>query len=132
MYRVIIGEQDFPTLVARTAEEHERGLMFRKWPPPVMCFPYKEAAYRKFWMKNTPSPLDIIFCRAGKIVSIHKGEPHSTTMVGPNEPTDFVVEFPFGTAEDYGFKPGQEIIMSRKTIDYDDVNKLAAEFINSI
>ena len=48
-------------------------------------------------MKNTPSPLDIVFCCEGKIVEIHKGEPYSTSAIGPNKSSDLVIEFPYGT-----------------------------------
>lgn len=127
-YKVLIENYSFPTLVAQTEEDHARGLMFKPWPPPVMCFPYKKATVRKFWMKNCQSPLDIIFCRGNKIISIHKGEPHSTAMVGPNEPSDFVVELPYGTARKYGFKPGNEVVTIKHRIAYEKLNELAIKF----
>lgn len=64
---IVLGKNKFETLVARTPLEHLRGLMFKEWPPPIMSFPYSDAGIKKFWMKNTPSPLDIIFCYAGEI-----------------------------------------------------------------
>ena len=103
---VIIGEHQFTTLVAETLEDQIKGLMFREWPPPVMSFPYKTAEVRKFWMKNTVSPLDIIFCRAGKIIGIFDGEPMSTACIGPNEPSDLVVELPRGKVEQLGIRIG--------------------------
>lgn len=106
---VIIGEHQFTTLVAETLEDQAKGLMFQKWPPPVMSFPYKTAEIRKFWMKNTVSPLDIIFCRAGKVVGIFKGEPMSTTRVGPNVPSDLVVELPLGNVEKLGIHVGDSV-----------------------
>jgi len=69
-------------------------------------FPYKTAEIRKFWMKNTVSPLDIIFCRAGRVVGLFEGEPMSTMCVGPNEPTDLVIELPLGNAEKLGIRIG--------------------------
>jgi hypothetical protein len=67
-------------------------------------------------MHNTPSPLDIIFCKEGKIVDIRKGEPYSTSLIGVNDVTDLIVEFPHGTAKKFGFKPNDTIIL----IDSDD------------
>lgn len=131
-YKVFIDNYVFPTLVAKTAEDHSRGLMERAWPPPVMCFPYKEALVRKFWMLRTPSPLDIIFCRGNKVVSIHKGIPHSTAMVGPNEPTDFVIELPYGTAKKCGFKIGSEVKTIKHRIEYKKLHELAMLFDESI
>ena len=115
---VKIADNEFETLVAITAEEQERGLMHKKWPPPVMCFPYSYAAVRKFWMKNTVSALDVIFCRNNKIVSICYGEPLSTKTFGPDEPVDLVVEVPHGTVREHGIKIGDKVDlkMSKETI----------------
>jgi hypothetical protein len=104
--RVYIGQYAFDTLVAVTADEHITGLMYRPWPPPVMVFPYKNAEQRRFWMKNTPSPLDIIFAHAGKIVGIFKGEPLTTTCVGPDSMTDLVIELPYGTVAELNILVG--------------------------
>ena len=111
--RLYIGKYVFDTLVAVSEEEQTIGLMFRKWPPPVMTFPYKTAGVRKFWMKNTISPLDILFCREGYIIDICKGEPMSTCMIGPNKPVDLVIELPYGTATDKNIKIGQKVHLRR-------------------
>ncbi len=115
---IIISGHRFPALVAITDKEHETGLMWRKWPPPVMIFPYKNATVRKFWMKNTLSPLDILFCRGNKIVDICYGEPLSTRMIGPDAPTDLVIELPHGTVKERGIRIGDQVrpVLSNKTI----------------
>ena len=102
--QVVISGVSFSTLVAISPSEQEVGLMWKRWPPPVMCFPYRDAAVRKFWMKNTVSPLDVLFCKGQKIVAIYRGEPLSTLCFGPNEPVDLVIELPAGTvtAENIG------------------------------
>lgn len=109
--KVYIGNHTFDTLVAVTTDEHIKGLMHKEWPPPVMAFPYKMAEHRRFWMKNTPSPLDIVFARSGKIVGIFKGEPMTTKCVGPEELSDLVVEFPHGTIEKLQISVGDDIIV---------------------
>jgi uncharacterized membrane protein (UPF0127 family) len=106
---IYIKGNAFNTLVAITESEQSRGLMYQNWPPPVMTFPYRTAAIRKFWMHNTVSPLDIVFCNANKIVAIYKGEPLSTTMVGPEMPVDLVVEFPAGTIKEKNISIGDEV-----------------------
>jgi uncharacterized protein len=106
---IYVNGKEFNTLVAVTPEEHQVGLMWRKWPPPIMTFPYNTAQVRKFWMKNTISPLDIIFCRANVVVGIFRGEPLSTALVGPNTASDLVVEFPAGTADQIGLQVGDSI-----------------------
>lgn len=106
---ISIKGQVFPTLVAITPEEHQKGLMFQSWPPPIMVFPYRNASYRKFWMKNTISPLDIIFCNANRVVGICRGTPLSTEMIGPNSPSDMVVELPAGMADHLGLSVGDYV-----------------------
>lgn len=109
MDSISIKGQVFPTLVAITQEEHQKGLMFQAWPPPIMVFPYRTSSYRKFWMKNTISPLDIIFCNANRVVGIYRGTPLSTEMVGPNSLSDMVVELPAGLAERLGLSIGDYV-----------------------
>lgn len=94
--------------VAVTHEEQSKGLMGVAWPPPVMAFP-SSPDYRKFWMKNTPSPLDIVFSRDGKIIHIANGIPYSTTMVGPDVQVDLVTEFPSGFVRENKIKVGDTI-----------------------
>lgn len=106
---VSIKGQVFPTKVAITESEQRIGLMYQEWPPPIMVFPYNVAAPRRFWMKNTISPLDIVFCKANHVVGIFKGEPMSTKLVGPNENSDMVVELPAGTAERLGLEIGDYV-----------------------
>lgn len=106
---VSIKGQVFPARVAITEDEQRRGLMYQAWPPPIMVFPYNTAAPRRFWMKNTISPLDIVFCKANHVVGIFKGEPMSTKLVGPNENSDMVVELPAGTAERLGLEVGDYV-----------------------
>jgi len=106
---VTVGEYDSLTIVAVTPEEQENGLMFKSWPPPVMAFPYRTAAIRKFWMKNTPSPLDIVFCRGGFVVDIKHGKPYDCTLICPKEETDLVVELPHGTVEAYNISVGDPV-----------------------
>jgi uncharacterized membrane protein (UPF0127 family) len=97
--------------VAITQREQSIGLMYKEWPPPIMVFPFKNAQHIKFWMKNTPSPLDVIFCRGGRIIGIYQGEPNSTELFGPNTLSDLVIEMPKGHAQKYGIKVGSHVEM---------------------
>jgi uncharacterized protein len=103
---IVLGNKELETLIALTEEEQEIGLMNRSWPPPIMTFPFKKAHVSKFWMLNTPTPLDIIFCKGRRIIDIFSGVPYSLSLVGPDEPSDFVVELPKGTAKKLGIKSG--------------------------
>lgn len=100
--------KEFEVLLAVTAEEQERGLMYQKYPHPSMAFVYSKPKFSAFWMKNTPSPLDIVFCLNGKITKICKGEPFSTSLIDGGL-SDLVVEFPYGTCQDHGIIVGSEI-----------------------
>lgn len=106
-----INGQQFPTLLALTTEEQERGLMYREWPPPIMTFIYARPSYNQFWMKNTSSPLDVVFILNGKITTIHNGIPNSTTIMSGGI-SDMVIEFPRGTCEQHNIKVGDNIDMS--------------------
>ena len=74
-----------------------------------MTFVYAKPKLNAFWMKATISPLDIIFCLGGKIVSINSGIPHSTALIGGREPSDLVIELPAGTCEDNNIHVGDEV-----------------------
>lgn len=103
---VVIAGNRIQTLLALTQEEQERGLMYQQWPPPVMSFVYASPRINKFWMKSTPSPLDIVFCLNNKIMSICSGTPNSTEIIGDNRFSDLVIEFPAGTCNSFGIKVG--------------------------
>jgi uncharacterized protein len=125
---ISIKGQVFPTLVAITEEEHRKGLMFQTWPPPIMVFPYKQASFRRFWMKNTATPLDIIFCKSNYVVGIFKGEPFSTKLVGPNEPSDLVVELPAGMAAELGLVVGDYVGFAPTKITRENTEKYGVSF----
>lgn len=106
---IVIGNNKFKTVLAVSDKEKQLGLMHQEWPPPVMTFLYTESEFKKFWMKNTPSPLDIVFCSNGKVLSVHQGVPFSTKLVGPNEPSDLVIELPYGTCKKFGIDSGDSV-----------------------
>ena len=113
----------FPTLLAISEEEQAQGLMHQEWPPPVMSFVYAAPKINRFWMKNTPSPLDIIFCHQGKVAEICYGEPHSTAIIG-SKISDLVIELPYGTTDSIGLKVGHEVGLVKPTLD--DLRKIFA------
>lgn len=106
---IIINGKSLPTLIALTEPEQEIGLMYKEWPPPIMTFPFINSEIRKFWMKNTPSPLDIIFCNSGRIVGIYEGKPYSEDLIGPNSPVNLVVETPAGMAKKLSINSGDNV-----------------------
>jgi uncharacterized membrane protein (UPF0127 family) len=127
---IYIHDNVFPTLLAISEEEQAIGLMNQEWPPPVMSFIYTESKYNKFWMKNTPSPLDIIFSHKGKITQICKGEPYSTAMIGDNRLSDLIIELPYGTAINSGIKLGHKVGLVKPT--FDELKRIIAEKYHGI
>lgn len=122
---IYIHNNVFPTLLAISEEEQSQGLMHQKWPPPVMSFIYSSPRINKFWMKSTPSPLDIIFCHGGRVSEICYGEPHSTSVIGGNFFSDLVVELPRGTAESSQIKIGHSVGLVKPTPD--ELHRIIAE-----
>lgn len=108
----------FKVDVARTAAEQQRGLMFRTDIPAdggMLFAPYpaegggpREAS---FWMKDTPTSLDIIFIRAdGTIAHIAENTvPMSEDQVRSGEPVAAVLEILGGKAAELGISPGDKV-----------------------
>jgi len=122
---IYIHNQVFPTLLALSSEEQERGLMFQEWPPPVMSFIYTAPRINKFWMKNTPSPLDIVFCCQGKVSQLCYGEPHSTSIIGDDKLSDLIIELPHGVVDSSGIKIGHPVGIVKPSPD--ELRKIIAE-----
>ncbi len=111
---VVLGKEEFPTLLAITPEQQEQGLMFVPEPTPVMSFIYAFPMQQAFWMKSTPSALDIVFSHRGIITSIQKGEPFSTQIIRDQIPSDLVIELPAKTCETSGIVVGQRVKLIMK------------------
>jgi uncharacterized membrane protein (UPF0127 family) len=77
----------FHVEVAKTEEEHQRGLMFRTKlaPDAGMLFLFDSPDEHTFWMKDTLIPLDMLFFKAdGEVVYIYpSATPKSLDGVGP-------------------------------------------------
>jgi len=82
--------------IAEDDYSREKGLMYRSNIPDSvgMLFVFPEEDYHSFWMKNTPSPLDILYVDGfGKIVRIYENtEPYSEESIPSGELAQYVVE----------------------------------------
>jgi uncharacterized membrane protein (UPF0127 family) len=99
----------FTVEVAATAEQQERGLMFRNSLADNhgMIFPYEPPQKVSFWMENTWIPLDIIFIGVGgKIVRITNAEAMDLTPLPSGAPVTGVLEIRAGRAAELGIKEG--------------------------
>lgn len=107
------GEHRFMVEIADDDAERQRGLMERE---PLaddrgMLFQFPDVAERGFWMRNTPSPLDIIYIDPrGRIVSIAKNAtPYSDAVIPSNGPASGVLELRAGRADEIGARPGDKV-----------------------
>lgn len=112
---VTSGKQShvFRAEVAESAAAQARGLMFRTElaPDEAMIFPRKLAAPARFWMKNTPIPLDIIFIgpdrRIANIAAMTV--PYSLDGVESQGAVIAVFEIAGGRAAELGIRPGDKV-----------------------
>jgi len=112
------GTHAFDVDTARTREEQDRGLMYRTGIPKnggMLFHPYpaegggpREAS---FWMKNTPSPLDIIFIREDRTIAriAENTVPFSEAMIPSGEPVAAVLEINGGRAAELGIAEGDRV-----------------------
>ncbi len=109
------GPHAFKVESAKTEAEQARGLMFRTDLKPdggMLFWPYPakggEPVAANFWMKNTPSPLDILYIRAdGTIARIAENTvPFSEAPVPSGEPVGAVLELMGGRAAELGIAEG--------------------------
>ena len=96
--------------LAKNDQERTRGLMFRRElaPSSGMLFLFEAPEIRRFWMRNTLIPLDMIFLNERKIVvGIEENTiPHDETSRGPDQPAQYVVEVAGGEARKHGITVG--------------------------
>lgn len=104
--------------VADTAPEQSQGLMFRTDLKPeegLLFAPYppdgegpREAS---FWMRDTPSALDIIFIRPDRTIAriVENTVPFSEEPVASGEPVSAVLEILGGRAAELGIAEGDKV-----------------------
>lgn len=99
--------------IADTPETHARGLMGRYLTDnnQGMLFVFTGAEPRSFWMRNTPTSLDIIFVGEDRrVINIAKETtPMSDKSYRSLGPARFVVEVKAGFADRYGIQKGTSI-----------------------
>ena len=103
----------FSVELADDPDERARGLMFRTDMPDDrgMLFHFQTPENASFWMRNTPSSLDIIFIGVdGRILNIaDHTTPYSDAPVPASGLTRGVLEIRAGRAEELGIRPGDRV-----------------------
>jgi uncharacterized membrane protein (UPF0127 family) len=104
--------------VAKTPKEKEIGLSGKTSISTDygMYFPFEKADYYAFWMKNMKFPIDIIFLKDNKIVTIFQNVPAPTSdtdklpLYQPDEPANAVLEITAGLSQKYSLSKGDTIL----------------------
>jgi uncharacterized membrane protein (UPF0127 family) len=111
-----IAGREIQLEVAETPQQQAQGLMFR---PPLsddrgMLFPFTPARPVAFWMKNTPSPLDMIFLLNGRVQAIARNATMCVSDPCPIYPesaviADNVIEVRAGLTQELGLQDGDQV-----------------------
>ena len=77
-----------------------------------MLFIWNDEAYRNFWMKNTPSSLDIIFFdKNGNFINVHENSvPYSLDNIPSLKPSKYVLELIAGSSKKFNLYNHSRII----------------------
>lgn len=111
--RSATGAHVIQTEIAATAEEKQKGLMFRTSVPPNtgMLFPYDQPQELTMWMRNTYVSLDMLFIRADGVIHRieRRTEPMSERVIASEGDVTAVLELAAGEADRLGIKPGDKV-----------------------
>lgn len=110
-------KHSFVVETARTSEEQSRGLMFRTDIPQdggMLFAPYPASGppqEASFWMRDTPTPLDIVFIRPDHTIAriAENTIPQSEVPVRSGEPVNAVLEIRGGRSLELGIKEGDVV-----------------------
>ncbi|HIK07363.1 MAG TPA: DUF192 domain-containing protein [Trichormus sp. M33_DOE_039] len=101
--------------VAQTPDQQQLGLMYRPALPDNrgMLFQLPSAQPVRFWMKNVPVALDMVFLQNGVVKYIQTSAPPCASepcpTYGPNVAIDQVIELRSGRAQELNLKEGDSI-----------------------
>lgn len=109
-----INNHTFKLEIAKTQQEKEIGLSKKKIleKNAGMLFLFEKPGYYPFWMKDMKFPIDIIYIRNDRIVTIHKNvkppkNPNDRLpLYNSKEPADTILEINAGLAQKYNIKEG--------------------------
>ncbi len=112
-----VGDKELRVQVAVLDAEQQRGLMGRKdlGEDDGMVFVYPAPQRMSFWMRNTPTPLDIGFFRAdGTLGEVYPLYPYDETAVS-SAGADYTLalETNQGWFAKNGLKPGAKVDLAR-------------------
>jgi uncharacterized membrane protein (UPF0127 family) len=106
---VIFGTDTVVAEVARTTQEKERGLMYRRDIPAGtgMIFLFPEEEIQSLWMQNTYVSLDVAFLDVNlRVVDIQQMEAETTDIHSSTRRAMFALEVPQGWFAAHGVAVG--------------------------
>lgn len=122
-FEIAIGTEKPRLQLAIQRGEQQQGLMHRRdlGANDGMVFIYKQSQIMSFWMRNTPTPLDIgFFDDEGTLLEIHPLHPFDETPVKSRKIVKFAIEMPRGWYASHNIRPGAKL-------DLDGVRKALRE-----
>ena len=107
-----INNHTFKLELAKTQQEKQIGLSKKKIleKNAGMLFKFEKRGYYSFWMKDMKFPIDIIYIKDNRIVTIHKNvnppinANERLPIYNSKEPADTILEINAGLSEKYNFK----------------------------
>lgn len=118
---VRVKNTTFSAEIAETPKEKEIGLSEKKSLPQdkAMLFQFGTPGFYSFWMKNMKFPIDIIYIKNNKVVTIYKNvQPPSNPdenpqVYTPTEQADTVLEINAGLSNKYSFSIGDSVTIKK-------------------
>lgn len=116
-----INGRTFKLTIADSQRKREIGLSQKSSLPEGegMLFVFDREDYHVFWMRDMKFPIDIIFIKKNRIVTLYpnvqppKTRDESIPIYKPQEPSDKVLEISASLSDRYGFKRGDEVSLDR-------------------
>lgn len=109
-FTITVGGKPVKMQLAARDRERERGLMERRdlKPDQGMLFLFLQPQQMSFWMRNTPTPLDIgFFSTEGELKEVYPLHPYDEIPVrSVGTELRFALEVNQGWFEFHGVKPG--------------------------
>lgn len=121
--RIQLGEKSILVEIAKTDEEQQKGLMYRKSLPKDrgMLFVFNDLEVRRFWMKNTFIPLSIAYFDENQVlIDIIDMEPVKSEMAvnlpyyESSKPAKYALEMNQGWFEENKISKGTKLKLSTK------------------
>lgn len=112
-FPIRVGDKVVRMQLAVLRHEQERGLMQRRdlEPDDGMIFVYERPQQMRFWMRNTPTPLDIgFFDETGVLLEVYPMQPFDeTTVASRSARVQFPLEMKQGWFGANGVRPGARL-----------------------